>query len=186
MSDDIRQIAESLDRNTLFGIMEVVILSYDLMVLSVGVKHKSDVCCGNIVAERLNGFGSVNNERYPWAGSLSGTWFELRKVDTLPILGSFDLCDFAFENDDYKLFWRSEKIKTDHYAMFLKPEVQLNDFETSIKSLQDLSPDKMLVFLPRIDGNTGNDICGVLTCQQFIDLVNQGKVYSNLCYVIKD
>lgn len=55
-------------------------MSYDLMILSVGVKHKDNIFQSSIIAERLNGFGISNNERYPFAGKIKGTWFELKNM----------------------------------------------------------------------------------------------------------
>lgn len=74
-------------------------MSYDLLALSVGANYEQDLCCADITAERLKGFGKVFNERYHFVGKMKGTWFETVKTSSLKILGSFDLCDFEFNNE---------------------------------------------------------------------------------------
>lgn len=161
------------------------IVSYDVMILSVGAKYKSDISSGNIIAQKLNGFGYAFNKNYAFAGKMKGTWFELLKKDSLPILGSFDLCDFEFE-DEHKLFWRLTTQQTDHYSLFFKCNVFLSDFNEIAKEIQNLSPYKMIIFLSRLQGSEMNDICGVITLKEFLELVKKGKVYSNICYIIQD
>lgn len=160
-------------------------MSYDLMILSVGAKHKDNIFQSSIIAERLNGFGISNNERYPFAGKIKGTWFELKKYDSLPLFGSFDLCDFDF-NIECKPAWRLENEDTDHYSLFFKSEKIFEDFKLIVKSIQNLSPQNMIVFLPRLQGSEMNDICGVIALEEFFGLLTQGKIYSNLCYIIQN
>ena len=160
-------------------------MSYDLLALSVGVKYANDLYSADIIARRLNGFGIEFNERYPYAGKIKGTWFELEKKGALEILGSFDLCDFNFSDQEYKLFWRLTKKETDHYSLSFKSDVIWENFKNIIRDIQDLSPYKMVVFLPRLEGSEMNDICGVITLREFFGLIKQGRVYSNLCYIIQ-
>lgn len=160
-------------------------MSYDLMILSVGAKYKDNILQSSIIAERLNGFGISNNERYPFAGKIKGTWFELKKYDSLPIIGSFDLCDFDF-NKEYRPIWRLEDEETDHYSLFFKSEKFFEDFKLIAKSIQNLSPENMIVFLPRLQGSEMNDVCGVITFERFIELLTQRKIYSNLCYIVQN
>lgn len=161
-------------------------MSYDLLALSVGARHKHDLHYANIIAERLNGFGLSFNERYHFAGKIKGTWFELVKIDSPKILGSFDLCDFDFNNQEYRLFWRLTNKETDHYSLFFKSEDIFEDFKNIMRSIQELSPCKMMVFLPRLQGSEMNDICGVITLRELFGLIKRGKVYSNLCYIIQN
>ena len=55
-----------------------------------------------------------------------------------------------------------------------------------MKHLQKLSPTGMLIFLARLDGKEDNDICGVLTLEEFIALVQEKRIYSNICYIIQN
>ena len=55
-----------------------------------------------------------------------------------------------------------------------------------MKQLRNMSPTKMLIFLPRLDGNEQNDICGVLTLDDFMALIPQKRIYSNICYIIQN
>ncbi len=161
-------------------------MSYDLLALSVGAKHNCDLCYSDIIAIKLNGFGASLNERYSFAGRLKGTWFELVRKGSLEILGSYDLCDFDFSNQEYRLFWRLTKKETDHYSLSFKSETIWDNFKYIISSIQDLSPYNMVIFLPRLQGSEMNDICGVITLREFFGLIKQGKVYSNLCYIIQN
>ncbi len=139
--------------------------------------------CGSIIAERTGGFGALNAEAYPFAAKISGEWFELVKYDTDKLLGSFDVCDFDFDRET-ELFWRRES--ADHFSLFFRSEELSGDFRRIMKHLQKLSPTGMLIFLARLQGEERNDICGVLTLEEFFALIPEKRIYSNVCYIIQN
>lgn len=158
-------------------------MSYDLKVLTVGASCKLNMNCGSIVAERTGGFGSMFAEAYPFAAKISGEWFELMKYDTPKLLGSFDVCDFDYEHGT-ELFWR--ETSEDHYSLIFRSEELFGDFRRIMKHLQKLSPTGMLIFLARLQGEEKNDVCGVLTLEEFIALAQEKRIYSNICYIIQN
>lgn len=158
-------------------------MSYDIKVLSVGGSCKLNMNCGSIVAVRTGGFGAGFAEAYPFAAKYAGEWFGLMKYGSPPLLGSFDVCDFDFERRT-ELFWRDNA--EDHYSLIFRSEELAGDFRRIMKHLQKLSPSGMLIFLARLDGEEKNDVCGVLTLEEFIGLVQEKRVYSNICYIIQN
>lgn len=161
-------------------------MSYDIKVLSVGASCKIGMSCGSIKARRTGGFGTAFAQTYPFAARMSGEWFELQKDSTPDILGSFDVCDFDFESGDNELFWRSDGRESDHYSLFFRTDELFEDFRLIMKQLRRLSPSAMMIFLARLEGEERNNICGVLTLDEFIALIPQKRVYSNVCYIIQD
>ncbi|MBR5088102.1 MAG: hypothetical protein IK093_01600 [Ruminiclostridium sp.] len=159
-------------------------MSYDLKVLSVGASCKLNISCGSITAVRTDGFGSAFAQDYPFAAKMRGEWFELRRDTTPDILGSFDICDFEFEHGNRELFWRQSS--NDHYSLVFRSPELFEDMKRIMKQLRKLSPTGMLVFLPRLQGEERNDICGVITLDEFIALIPEKRVYSNVCYIIQD
>ena len=159
-------------------------MSYDLKVLSVGASCKLNISCGSITAVRSGGFGAAFAEDYPFAAKMQGEWFELVKDGTPGILGSFDICDFDFEHGERELFWRQSA--KDHHSLLFKSAELFEDFRRIMKQLQKLSPSGMLVFLARLQGEERNDVCGVITLGEFMALIPEKRVYSNLCYIIED
>ena len=159
-------------------------MSYDIKVLSAGASCKLNMSCGSIAAVRMNGFGSGFAENYPFAAKMRGEWFELQKDGTPVLLGSFDICDFDFEHGSRELFWRQNA--EDHYSLLFRSDELYEDLKRIMKQLQKLSPTNMLIFLARLQGEEKNDICGVITLDEFIALIPEKRVYSNVCYIIQD
>ncbi len=162
-------------------------MSYDIKVLSVGASCKIGMSCGSIKAVRTGGFGTHFAQTYPFAAKMSGEWFELRKDSTPDILGSYDICDFDFESGERGLFWRSDGRNDGHYSLMIRSEEIFGDLRLILKQLRKLSPSDMLVFLARLEADDErNDICGVITLDEFISLIPQKRVYGNVCYIIQD
>ena len=161
-------------------------MSYDIRVLSVGAACKLNMSCGSIVAERTGGFGREFAKSYPFASRISGEWFELIKEGSPKIFGSFDVCDFDFDSGEHELSWRTGAAAVGHYSLMFRSEELFSDFRLVMKQLRNMSPTKMLIFLPRLDGNEQNDICGVLTLDDFMALIPQKRIYSNICYIIQN
>ena len=159
-------------------------MSYDIKVLSAGASCRMNISCGSIVASRTGGFGQAFAEDYPFAAKMRGEWFELRKDGTPDMLGSFDICDFDFEHGEKELFWRENG--KDHYSLTLRSAELFEDMKLVMKQLRKLSPSGMLVFLARMQGEEKNDVCGVITLDEFIALIPEKKIYSNVCYIIQD
>ena len=159
-------------------------MSYDIKVLSVGASCRMNISCGSIVASRMNGFGAAFSEDYPFAAKIHGEWFELRKDSTPDMLGSFDICDFDFEHGKKELFWRQDA--EDKYSLVMRSAELFEDMKLVMKQLRKLSPSAMLIFLARLQGEEKNDVCGVITLDEFIALIPEKKIYSNVCYIIQD
>jgi hypothetical protein len=140
--------------------------------------------CGSIKAVRTAGFGSAFAADYPFAAKMRGEWFELVADGTPDLLGSFDICDFDFEHGEKELFWRQDA--KDHYSLLFRSDELYEDFKRIMKQLRKLSPSETLIFLARLQGEEKNDVCGVMTLDDFIALITEKRVYSNLCYIIQD
>ncbi|MBQ3841424.1 MAG: hypothetical protein II820_01900 [Ruminiclostridium sp.] len=160
-------------------------MSYDIKVLSAGAVCKFNMSCGSIKAVRTGGFGRSFEETYIYASKISGEWFELVKDGTPDLLGSFYVCDFDFDSGDLPPFWRTGEAAEGHYGLIFRSEELFGDFRLIMKQLRNMSPSKTLIFLARIQDNERNDVCGVLTLDEFLALAAEKRIYSNICYIIQ-
>ena len=161
-------------------------MSYDIKVLSVGAVCKLNMSCGSIIAERAVIPGKEFSGSYPFVSKIGGEWFGLIKEGSPKNTGSFDVCDFDFGGEEHELSWRTGASAVGHYSLLFRSEELFSDFRLVMKQLRNMSPTKMLIFLPRLDGNEQNDICGVLTLDDFMALIPQKRIYSNICYIIQN
>ncbi|MBR1832727.1 MAG: hypothetical protein IJ784_09885 [Ruminiclostridium sp.] len=161
-------------------------MSYDIKVLSAGASCKLNMTCGSIIAERTGGFGKAFRETYIYASKITGEWFELVKEGSPKILGSFDVCDFDFDGGEHEPSWRTGKAAEGHYSLVFRSEELFSDFRLVMRQLRNMSPSKTLIFLARLQDNEQNDVCGVLTLDEFLALIPEKRIYSNICYIIQN
>ena len=146
----------------------------------------------------------------PWAYSYTcvGYWHSLLPTDErypdLPgYVGCQDVCkahctqqcidDFKIwknipEGEDYPIFnslyeeWMYHKnicLET----LEIKQEYR-EDFERIIDYFLERSPAKMIIFLPRLQGNGRDNVEGVLKRDLFFEMLDTGKIKFNTCYII--
>ena len=161
-------------------------MSYDIKVLSVGASCKLDISCGSITAKRTVDFEQDFVQHYTFAAKMRGEWFELKKDGAADILDTAEICELDREHGGHELFWRQENPDTGHYSLLIRSEELFDDLRLIMKQLRKLSPSATLVFLARMRDHEKNDVCGVLTLDEFMALIPEKKVYSNLCYIIED
>lgn len=162
---------------------------YDLLILSSEQKKPIKLSFGNIVVTQLNKTPNKKHKYYldiwPYINNVGGI---LYKIYTKDGLGEFECCDelFDFGNDNnsdmqYFLFDRNKVNDTDPIS--LKPEYD-KDFKTIINKLLEKSPINTLLFLCRGQCNDYETILGKLSKEEFFDKLDNGKVFTNTCYII--
>ena len=159
-------------------------MSYDLKVLSVGASCKLNISSGSIAAKHTEGFGIRFTDEYPFAATMRGEWFTLKRDGAHDISGASDICELDFEHGGRELFWRQNSVE--HYSLLFGSAELFEDFKRIMKQLRKLSPSGMLIFLAGVQGKERGDICGVITLDEFIALIPEKRVYSNVCYMIQD
>lgn len=53
-----------------------------------------------------------------------------------------------------------------------------------MSKLIDSSPVKMILVLLRCQSNERETVCGSLSLDEFFEMMNSGKIYSNICYIV--
>ena len=115
---------------------------------------------------------------------MRGDRFRLKRDGSADMPDTFDICEPDLEHGEKELFWRQGG--RDHYSLIMRSAELFEDLKRILKQLQKLSPSGTLVFLARLRSGECSDICGVITLDEFIALIPEKRVYSNVCYIIQD
>ena len=124
-----------------------------------------------------------------------GFWYYLLESNpTDESCACYDMCDIFY--DDEKLKRKEKRYYEDatHYPSFfeytdslpwfgIKTEFR-KDFEEIILYFIELSPVKMIIFLPRFQGEERDVIQGVFPKEEFFQMLDSRQVKFNHCYII--
>ena len=159
---------------------------YDLLILCSEQKKRIKLDWENIVVTPLNKTPNKKQKYYldiwPYINNVSGI---LYKIYTKDGLGEFECCDELFnigDNTDTQNFWIDNKVN-DTDSLSLKPEYN-NDFKLIINLLLEQSPINTLLCLCRGQCNDYETIVGKLSKEEFLDKLDKGQIYTNVCYIV--
>lgn len=123
---------------------------------------------------------------YPNMTRQKGTWFDLVD-DNLPAADSSKFCQYDYEADPNEIeypFWiENEKTRLDLQPLILYEEY-LNEFKEILSFLLDQSPKNTIYFLPRMQGYYDEVILGTFKLDKFIRLIQEGKILTNVVYIL--
>lgn len=152
---------------------------YDLVILSVNQKKESRNIPGNtnIYLE----YGQRYCDIWKFMTTTIGGWYNLL-ADENEIAGT-KICEYQGEKCKLNLDWVEQKISDDITPYKIASDYQ-ESFSAILHYLIDKSPIKTVYVLARCQSHDKEIILGAFTPCEFLELMNQGKIHSNICYII--
>lgn len=159
-------------------------MSYDLEILVEGRKHLLPAVIGNIRIE-------VNSarQRARYYGNFDtmalrrGAWCSLFEADPeRRFFSAMDIADIGGRENALFPFW------TDHrsglYPLRIEPAYSAA-FREVMHHLMMQSPQRRIMFLPRLQAIERDMVCGVLTLDEFFEKLCQERILFNIAYIIQ-
>lgn len=145
-----------------------------LMFYLVGAETDERITCGNVTAVPREMPKNASCLRCASFCGGQGEWFEL----------CVDEAHYGFAEElEQPLPWRA--FERGNYPLFFKNAGTAADFKAVVQSLLELSPSGEGVFLPIHIGLDNNNICGVISDAEFFKLLEDCRIFSNVCYIIR-
>ena len=165
-------------------------MSYDLNVIVMNQKNPVKLPFESKI-EVHNEFDNYGAKRYhsiwSYMTQTRGIWYSLLKEKN-GLFNAYEICDSDYEIEENKIdmpYWiYNEDIKYNLTPLIIREDYK-NDFEKIIKYLIDQSPIKTIMLLARYQSTEHEVVCGVLTLNEFKELLNKGKILFNVCYIIR-
>lgn len=166
-------------------------MSYDLEISVTGVKKVKPFKFGRIRMETHSNNSKNMKKRYeenfPYYANMRGVRCSLFDADIENrFLSAFNICDIKTKDPseiDYP-FWTAEDKRTGMFVLRIRKDYE-NDFKKALTYLWSQSPNKSILFLPRLQGGEYNNVCGVITLERFFELLSNDKILFNIVYIIK-
>jgi hypothetical protein len=163
---------------------------FDLNVLCIGQKQPTLEIEGNeniwIEAKNDDPTKKPKNQFYgaiaPVMNYLDGFWYNLY-LNESEIAGTH-LCDYIKDEGDAP-FWVQPNAKISYNTLIIQKE-NLSSFRAIIKSLIRQSPIRTVMVFCRYQTHDREVILGTFTTELFFEYLAQGKILTNVCYVVSD
>ena len=158
-------------------------MSYDLVVCVSGQYNIKSRRFGNIYLDVNPNNRNAYIDTFSYMTAQDGTWCNI--VEKVRFFSAMNICDIICHKTKDQVgfpFWVNKDV--DMYAMQIVPEHQ-STVLSILEYLLNLSPKKQILFLPRLQGYEDNNICGVIKFASFKQLLNEGKILFNICYILE-
>lgn len=123
---------------------------------------------------------------YPTMTKRSGTWGLLYDSDSF-FKDADKFVDINWgakgESISYPFWLTDERTKYMVLPITIVPKY-MSEFQQIILELLNESSKQTIMFLPRIQGTYEEIICGTLKPDKFFTLLKEGKILTNICYII--
>ena len=163
---------------------------FDLNILCVGQKTPTiTIPNNNSIRIESKNISYKKRKKYyyqiaPLMNYIDGTWYELL-CSEYEIAGT-NICDYAVNSSGTYPYWiSSAEIKDDLRTLIINKEYRDSLFEI-IKFLVKKSPIHTIILFCRYQSNDAEVMCGTLSIDDFISLLDQRKILTNVCYSISD
>lgn len=165
-------------------------MSYDLNILAINQKNPTKLPFKSKI-EVQNEFDNYGVKRYhsiwSYMTQMSGVWYSLVREED-GVCNAYKICDSDYEIEESKIdmpYWiYDEDIKYNLTPLIIREDYE-NDFKKIIKYLIKESPIKTIMLLARYQSTEHEIVCGVLTLDEFNELLNKRKILFNVCYIIR-
>lgn len=159
-------------------------MSYDLEICVLGQCNIKSQDFGNIYLDVNPIQRTAYVDTFCYMTEQDGIWCSITEKEER-FYSAMNICDIMSSKIKSQAgfpFWVNKDIKM--YAMQIVPEYKLSVL-SMLEYLLNLSPQNKIIFLPRLQGNENNNICGVIKLNEFKNLLNEGKVLFNICYILE-
>ena len=160
---------------------------FDLNILCVGQRTPTQRIPQNknIWINNVNNSFNKRKKRYyaiaPLMNYIDGIWYGLHCSED-EIAGT-NICDYVENSDIYPYWINAEEIKMDLTALVINEEY-LNSLIEILRFLIKKSPIHTVILFSRYQSNEAEVMCGTLSIEDFVSLLNQRKILNNVCYSI--
>jgi len=163
---------------------------FDLNILCIGqrtpnidIPNNKNIWIGN-----ANNNNKKRKKRYfqidPIMNYLDGIWYDLRCSED-EIAGTM-ICDYAVNSIGTYPYWITSAAIQNDLTILIINEEYLESFKEIMKFMIQKSPINMIMVSSRYQSNDQEVICGTITYDEFILLLEQRKILTNVCYAICD
>ncbi|SDM86502.1 hypothetical protein [Acetanaerobacterium elongatum] len=152
---------------------------FDLIILSVNQKTKSKEILNNtnIYLEYNQKYCDI----WKFMTLSDGTWYNL-SADKDEV-GGTKICKYIDEKCSLTLDWVEKKYLEDITPYTIENQY-MDSFIAILNHLVQQSPVKMIYVLARYQSYDKEIVLGTFTVNEFINLMSQRKIHSNICYII--
>lgn len=164
-------------------------MSYDLEILIEGGKPTPSMIIDKISIEvnSKNGGRYRYKDTFPYMTEKEGAWCSLFEIEPdnrfFSAMNIADIDDSISQSEITYPFWTD---KTSGMYVLKIVDEYYHSFKEVLKKLQELSPIKRIMFLPRLQGGEYNNVCGVITLHDFFELLDNKRILFNIVYIIQN
>ena len=163
-------------------------MSFDLEILVNGGKKITPMVIDKIRIEvnPRNCGRCYYKDTFPYMTEKKGAWCTLFEIDKEHrIFSAMNIADINLipESEIKYPFWTD---KTSGMYVLKIVDEYYHSFKKVLKKLQELSPKKRIMFLPRLEGGEYNNVCGVITLNDFFELLDNKRILFNIVYIIQN
>lgn len=160
-------------------------MPYDINILVVNQEKPSKIPFKSSIAYDLQ---VPKYDSWQYIYESRGIWYYLGKEEN-NLFNAASFCSSNFDIDEHQLpipYW----IKSEDVIYHLTPLVIKNEYKKEMRTILQFfineSPVKTLLFLARYQGGNQEIVQGVISFNDFFDLLESGKVLFNICYIIRE
>lgn len=163
-------------------------MSYDLEILVERRKHLNSTVIDNIRIEVNSQFSGRNRYigTFDYMTEKKGAWCSLYETNLdNRYLSAFNIVTIKTipESNICFPFWSEDR--RGMRVMTVREEFK-QSFRNVMHHLQNCSPLKRIMFLPRLQGGESNNVCGVISLEHFFELLENDKIIFNIAYIIQN
>ena len=154
---------------------------FDLIVLSIKQKLRSKNIPNNtnIYLEYNQKYCDI----WKFMTLTDGTWYNL--MTDKEEIGGTKICEYLNEKCNINLDWIDEKFRED-ITPYVIGDQYMDSFIAILNHLIRESPVKMVYVLARYQSYDKEIVLGSFTINEFLELMKQKKIHSNICYIISE
>ena len=162
---------------------------FDLNILCVGQKTSTTNIPKNIniwINNTNTDYKKRKKHYYqiaPIMNYIDGIWYEL--LCSKDEISGTNICSYTANNGTYPYWISSEEVKNDLRTLVIDEEY-LDSFKEILRFLLEKSPINTIFLFCRFQSNEAEIMCGTLSLDDFIYLLSQDKILTNICYSISN
>jgi len=165
-------------------------MSYDLKLLVVKQEklYHTDFQSSIAVKNEIEDDFCRYREIWPFMTGTDGIWYSMVKEND-GLFNAFPICDSDFEKEEKDIempYWiDDEDVKYDLTPLIIRKEYR-GDFEKIVKNLIDTSSVRTIMILASYQSNNKEIICGTISFNEYLKLLDERKILFNICYIISN
>lgn len=159
-------------------------MSYDLEICVLGKCNIKSQGFGNVYLDVNPIQRMAYVDTFSYMAEQDGVWCTITEKEER-FYSAMNICDITSNKTKSHIgfpFWINKETKM--YTMQI-----VSEYKSSVLSVLEfllkISPKNKLIFLPRLQGNENNNVCGVIKLSEFKKLLDEEKLIFNICYILE-